>query len=144
MYEQKKQYRLFPEVPGQLGSNTQLDNSVHPPVLIHLHLMFDGWLGDEIIECFPCFLMAEILVKKIEQFNLTGYSLSDAEISISEIFKDLYPNREIPRFKWLIVGKDPQDDFFLDNENILNVSGRGIEILKDVGKLDYCQIEPII
>ncbi|WP_143709200.1 hypothetical protein [[Flexibacter] sp. ATCC 35208] len=138
-----KQYRLLPEVAGQLGKHTQLDSSVHPPRIFHLHFIFDGWLGDDIIECFPCFLITESMLEKLNHIHLTGYSSKDAEISSSELYKDLHPNRDLPNFKWLIINDNLGDDFFLDKKNYLMVSERAMEILKQYGKLEHCEIEEI-
>ncbi|APF85630.1 hypothetical protein HI806_01945 [Ralstonia solanacearum] len=45
---------LEPEVAGALGENTVLDASTHPPRVEKLHFEFSGWLGDAILESFPC------------------------------------------------------------------------------------------
>ena len=52
-----RQYWLVsPEVAGELGDGTVMDTAVHPPWVSRLHHRFQGWLGDDLLECFPCFL----------------------------------------------------------------------------------------
>lgn len=43
---------IEPEVAGGLGEETQMDSTVHPPLVKKLHLEFEGWLGDDILETF--------------------------------------------------------------------------------------------
>ena len=35
-----------PEVAGALGDRTEMDSSIHPPIVKRLHYEFQGWLGD--------------------------------------------------------------------------------------------------
>lgn len=119
-----------PEVAGQLGSNTIMDTTNHPPVVMHLHHEFDGWLGDDLIECFPCFLVTERLAEALSKSRVTGFELRKAKISRSEIFNDLYPKRVLPRFWWLnIAGNDASSDLRLSTDGRLNVSDRAHELL---------------
>ncbi|WP_231570837.1 hypothetical protein [Vibrio jasicida] len=55
------QYLIEPEVPGGFGKNTLGRFDVHPPIVEKLHLEFDGWQGDDLLEAFPCFLVSEHL-----------------------------------------------------------------------------------
>ena len=57
------QYLIEPEVPGGLGDKTQGDFSKHPPVIEHLHFQFEGWLGDDLLESFPCFLVSNSVTR---------------------------------------------------------------------------------
>ncbi len=52
---------LEPEVAGGWGANIIADTDCHPPRIEHLHYEFEGWLGDPIVESFPCFLILESL-----------------------------------------------------------------------------------
>ena len=51
-------YTLEPEVPGGWGTGIEVDNSCHPPIVKRLHIEFDGWCGDELLECYPCFIVS--------------------------------------------------------------------------------------
>lgn len=117
-------YKLIePEVAGSLGEETELDNSVFPPHVKKLHYEFDGWLGDDILESFPCYIVTDCLRKDLENNKFTGISFNDVTVSKSETFLDIYPNRELPKFYWLkISGESFKDDFFITEENILAIS----------------------
>ncbi|MBV7530989.1 hypothetical protein [Chitinophaga sp. sic0106] len=57
-----KEYdRLLLEVSGELGEGTKIENSTHPPIVNYLHFIFNGWLGNELIECFHCYLVTDTL-----------------------------------------------------------------------------------
>jgi len=43
---------IEPEVACGLGEKTQMDSSVHPPIVSKLHFVFEDWLGDDIIKPF--------------------------------------------------------------------------------------------
>jgi hypothetical protein len=125
-----RRWIVEPEVAGQLGSNTIMDTTKHPPVVVHLHHEFEGWLGDDLIECFPCFLVTERLAEALSKFQATGFELRKVEISRSETFTDLYPNRALPRFWWLSVAcNDANSDLRLCTDGRLNVSDRVYKLL---------------
>jgi hypothetical protein len=133
---------LEPEVAGELGDNTVLNTSVHPPVVFHFHHRFEGWLGDELLTVFPCFLVSSALAKALEEARLVGFSLDDVEVSTSPEFQELYPGRTLPEFRWLkITGKDREADFRLTPDFRLEVSSRALEVLKRFN-LAHAEIEP--
>jgi hypothetical protein len=121
-------YFIEPEVSGQLGEKTVLDTSIHPPIVKRLHFVFYGWLGDDIIECFPVFLITEKLKSSLQEAGLTGYQISNCEIELSEEFEMLQPETILPNFYWFkVTGKD-QDDFKI-YKNKLTVSDFAYSIL---------------
>lgn len=137
----KEYYRLLPEVPGELGERTRMDRSFNPPKISYLHFIFSGWLGDELIECFPCYLVTDTLLKYLNDNGLTGFFIKEAEISYSSLFNELYPNRGRHEFKWLVITGQTGDDFFLSPENYLVVTNRCLNVLKEHGNLNNCEIE---
>jgi hypothetical protein len=131
-----KYYYIEPEVAGGLGPNTVMDRSVHPPHVSRLHYLFDGWLGDVLLESFPCFIITEAAMRKLEAEGLTGIQSDKVEISLSEQFKELHPNQQLPPFVWLRVnGRVGQDDFGSAPDGRLVVSGPGkaLEVLQSLG-----------
>ncbi len=94
-------YIMEPEVAGEIGYNTIYQNSERTQIS-HLHFIFDGWLGDEILETTPCFLVSERLKGEIIKNGLSGYIFQEVEISYSDEFLELYPNIEMPNFFRLI------------------------------------------
>jgi len=122
---------LSPEVAGELGENTVMDSSVHPPKVSRLHHRFEGWLGDDLIEVFPCFLVTSHLAAALEEAGLTGFSLDVAEVSGSPEFQELFHRSPLPEFRWLkIIGQDGHADFQLTPDFRLEVSSRALEVLR--------------
>lgn len=137
-------YKLIePEVAGGLGEQTQMDNSFFPPLIKNLHYEFEGWLGDDILESFPCYIVTERLRDGIELEKLTGVSFDKVLISKSETFLELYPDRELPNFFWAkINGESNRDDFFITEKNGLAISERAYSLLKNYN-IDQADIEDL-
>ena len=124
-----------PEVAGGWGENTEFTRTPGQPVVVHkLHYQFDGWLGDELLESTPCYIVTERLMAEIRRAQLTGVSFEQVEISKSEQFDELYPARELPKFVWLKVDGTPgQDDFGVTADLQFVVSEQALTVLEDVG-----------
>jgi hypothetical protein len=137
----KNFYSLEPEVAGELGDRTIMDSSVHPPIVTKLHHLFTGWLDDELLECFPCYIVTEGLMEDIKKLEPSGCIFDDLIIEKSEQFNDMYPNKMLPAFKWLKVSGDPgKDDFGISADNLLVVSERVMNILKS-HSFNECDVE---
>ena len=122
-------YYVEPEVSGELGEKTIADTSIHPPNISKLHYQFDGWLGDDILEAFPCYIITKQLKEIIQSSDLCGYEITDIEISKSANFLELYPSVILPKFYWLkIVGKAGQSDFGIARDYRLVISDKAMAI----------------
>jgi hypothetical protein len=133
-------FLLSPEVAGGLGPNTVMNRVVHPPEVSRLHYEMDGWLGDELLESFPCFVVTQRLGDAIQNAHLTGVGFGDVEVTTSEQFRELYPERELPQFVWLkVVGKAAKDDFGLDDQSRLVVSEKALQVLRAM-TLENCEV----
>jgi hypothetical protein len=136
-----KHYSLEPEVSGGWGKRTEADTTVHPPIVYKLHYQFDGWLGDSLIESFPCYLVTSDLADLIISSGFTGAEIRDTEITISEEFIALHEDQVLPNFKWLhVIGIAGQHDFGICSNLTLIVSDRALMLLKKK-QLDHCDIE---
>ena len=134
-------YILSPEIAGGFGPHTELDSTCHPPKVDRLHYSFEGWLGDCLVESFPCFVATESVVVELKQEGLSGIDDSDVEISTSDEFREFYPNREIGRWRWLrAVGIPGEDDLAMTDSARLVASDRAVAILKRHG-LEHCDLE---
>jgi hypothetical protein len=132
-----KYYILEPEVAGGLGVNTILDQNTHPPIVKRLHYELDGWLGDELLATFPCYIVTQQLKAKIENTGFSGVQFDTVEITKSCQFMDIYPNRNIPDFVWLkVIGRAGVDDFGITKDNRLIISARALTIMD----LKYCRL----
>lgn len=133
-------FQLEPEVSGELGEKTIIENSTHPPDVKKLEFLFKDWLGDCLIECFPVFLITEKVAQKLTNNKATGFILKEADIKIDYPFNEIHSNVILPNFVWIeINGISKKSDFGLDN-NFLVVSDKVLEILKSEG-LKHCDIE---
>lgn len=151
-----KLYLLEPEVAGGFGENTVVSNLENVrakrerPIVTHLHYEFSGWLGDEILETTPCFIITESLAASIHRNGLKGYTFADVETSVTEEFEELYPGKTLPKFRRLVPQGTVEvsgnqfkswsgDDFCLSQKSILVTSEKALAILKK-HQVDHCDI----
>lgn len=140
-WKEQMYFVVEPEVGGGLGNNSVVDSSVHPPRVSKLHYHFDGWLGDDVLESFPCYLVTRALAVEMEEEELGGFHLDQAEVSKSDQFEDLYPGLELPEFCWLkVTGKAGRDDFGISDDHRLVVSNRALAVLRR-RKIEHADIE---
>lgn len=134
-------YIVEPEVAGGFGRNTILEHGSHPPVVTKLHYELDGWLGDELLESFPCFIVTRRIRGRIEESGFTGAEFAPVEVTTSEQFRELYPHRDVPVFDWLkIVGTPGIADFGLAKDHRLVLSERALRALE----LKHCAVAPFV
>ena len=134
-----KFYALEPEVTGELHEGTKIDNSTHPPIISDLHLNLNGWLGDDVFECFPVYIVTERLMMLLGSSVLSGFTFENFVIEFSEEFHDMYPGRKVPKFYWLkVIGKPGIDDFALSTESLLIISENAYSSMIHC-KLDNCE-----
>jgi hypothetical protein len=134
-------YKLDPEVAGGWGTNTEFTRTPGNPLVVHkLHYQLDGWPGDELLESSPCYIVTERLANAIRHQEFSGYELKVVEVSTSDHFRELYPDRQLPQFAWLgITGKAGVDDFGMDADGRLVVSKRAFGTLKAT-QLNNCEV----
>jgi hypothetical protein len=137
-----KYFYLEPEVAGGFGEGSVLDTSVHPPKVVRLHYVFDDWLGDDLVESAPCFIITDRLRDKLQRSDATGYKLDQVAVSKSELYEDLHPNGPpLPKFHWLkITGRAGLDDFGIASDRRLVVSELALRLLQSCQLAD-CYIE---
>lgn len=134
---------LEPEVAGGFGDGTVMDTSVEPPRVERLHYEIFGWLGDELLESTPCFVVAKTLAERLTAAGVTGFRLADVEVTADEQDEELMgESAPLPEFWWLqVTGQRGVDDFGLTDNASLVVSERALAVLR-TGTLDNCDIEP--
>ena len=133
-------YTIEPEVAGELGEGTIMDASVHPPLVSAVHYVITDWLGDDIIESFPCYLVTPRLATALEPSGLTGFRLDAARVTLSEQAADL-GTTQAPEFRWLIItGRPADDDFGILANGQAVVSEAALQALRSY-TLDNCDIE---
>ena len=136
-----KYYTLEPEVAGGLGPNTVLDHTRHPPLVFKLHYEFDVWLGDELLESFPCYIVTMRLATVFMEGHFTGAEIAPIEVTTSDCFHEFCPGVTLPTFVWLkVCGAAGCDDFGITQDNLLVVSERVLEQLN----LKHCDVAEFI
>lgn len=123
-------FYIEPEVSGGLGPETEMNTTVHPPIVDKLNYQFESWLGDDLIESFPCYIVTEHLAKQFISNEFQGFSLDNVIVTMSEDFAELNETKELPNFFWLkIDGEAFNDDFGLSEDYRLVVSQRVLNLL---------------
>lgn len=118
-----KYFHIQPEVPGERGERFSST---------HVHLVFMGWMGDQLINCHPVFLATEALATKLKV--IAGVESKPAEISVSEdhleMEAELFPGRKLPSFRWLqVAGKAGESHLGLASDGSLVVSQTVLDAL---------------
>ncbi|MCG5049855.1 hypothetical protein L2164_14225 [Pectobacterium brasiliense] len=118
-------YYIEPEVAGELGDGTVMDSSVHPPVVKKLELCFSGWLGDDLLECYPCFIVTERLANELKNTVQDNIFFEKIIVTQSDEFNEIYPGKPLPNFYWMkfINGKEiflSEDQRLAVSEHIMN------------------------
>ncbi|WP_106495643.1 hypothetical protein [Lentibacillus sp. Marseille-P4043] len=99
-----KLYFLEPEVSGGHGNKTLYgtDEDVEKKGISgkvkFLHYEFEGWLGDDILESAPAFIITSDLADELKKSELKDYRIEKCLVTTSDEFKELYPNKKIPSF----------------------------------------------
>lgn len=138
-----KYFVVEPEVAGGLGDGTEMDASTHPPLVSRLHYQLEGWLGDVLLESFPCFIVTRGAKDKLLGLGATGARFAEVEVTKSEAFDEIEPGRAIPEFAWLQpIGEAEHDDFGAAPDGRLVVSERALEALHEL-QLSNALIEPL-
>ena len=127
-------YYVEPEVAGGLGQNTVLDPDVHPPTVIKLHYKIINWLGDALLESFPALIITREAADALNKTGASGFECRDVELTVSESFREIYPERVLPEFLWLsVTGEAGRDDLGIADDSRLVVSDRALNVLRTFG-----------
>lgn len=121
-----------------------MERHTHPPIVSRLHYGFQGWLGDELLTTFPCYIVTERVRQALERLGATGCSFDTVRVTTEYPFDELYPGRQLPPFTWLkITGRAGVDDFGMSADHRLVVSSRVLRCLKEF-PVAHCEIEEFV
>jgi len=135
---------IEPEVAGGLGNDTDIDNSVHPPKINKLHYEFADWLGDDIVETFPCYIVTKNLMLAIIKEGLTGVSFDILKITKSPEFINGFVDLELADFHWMkINGVFGIDDFVIAVDYRLLISDKAKKLL-NFFNINYAILEDFV
>jgi hypothetical protein len=105
-----KEYLIVrPEVIVGIGGNTEY----YPTEFIEgkkrlvtkLHIQLEDWLGDDLMEIYPCYIVTQQLKEALENNSFIGFTFAGIEVTEDEYFEDNYQLEK------------PRPDFFLDKNN---------------------------
>ena len=119
-------YFLEPEVSGFHGIETiyGTDEDIAEMGISgkikFLHYEVEGWLGDDILESTPAFIVSSELVGELKKSKLKDFKLEECLITGSDVFIELYPTKELPSFTRFI----PLGTVELEGEYFNNWSGQ--------------------
>jgi hypothetical protein len=136
-----KYHLIEPEALVGLGGET-IFGSTNEEV-ISLHMNIEDWLGDDLLTCHPVFFVTEQLKNKLEKTNLSGFVFAEIKQSSDEYFVDNFQLKiEVPNFYWIkIIGKENENDFFINDDKNLMVSAACLKFLKENANIENCQID---
>lgn len=129
---------IDPQVAGELGEGTEMDSSVHPPVVSHLEYVLDYPGTDDLIQSFPVYLASVELRASLEAAGVRGIEWRDAVVSRGDFYED-YPPADPINYRWLIPGV-PGDDCWIENLELV-VSDRMMDVLR-LARINDCEITP--
>ncbi|MBG6136069.1 hypothetical protein [Longispora fulva] len=108
-----------------------MDTTVHPPVVSALEYVISDWLGDDLLECFPCHLASDRLADAIELSGLTGYRIDQVRVTLSPQAEEALEGTPLPAFRWLIaIGVAGVDDFGATAKGEIVVSDDALNLLR--------------
>jgi hypothetical protein len=126
----EKLFLIKPEVAGNIADSDFIDRSARPPIIKKLRYLFDGWSGDDLITSMAIFIVTNRLKLSLEKEELTGIRFEDVDIFTSEQFKELYGEKQLPKFYWMqITGYPGKNDFSMSPKHRLVVSSKALSLL---------------
>jgi hypothetical protein len=139
-------YKIIqPEVIVGIGNDSLFEETTAPfRTVKKLHIALEDWLGDDLMECHPCYIVTENLKNALEKTNFTGFTFDNLKITKSEYFSDNYhAEKPLPLFYWLKVnGKVGIADIYVGEGSSLFCEEKLLEFLKENFDLKYLQIDP--
>jgi hypothetical protein len=118
----KNYLTVQPEVIVGLGANTEFKEKSQPfKTVTTLHIDLEDWLGDDLMECHPYYIVTEKLKKILDANSFKGFNISEMKVTKAECFDNNYhQNKPLPQFYWLQVnGERSTADIYIDDSSNL-------------------------
>ncbi|MEO8501848.1 MAG: hypothetical protein ABI565_13095 [Vicinamibacteria bacterium] len=111
-------------------------------------IVFDTWLGDDLIRPYPAVLVTTPLMRALLQLpRASGFSISRARVRASRFFRKHSPGKRLPVF-WAIQvdGVAGRDDMGLTEAGVLVLSRRVLDVVVGfrVGRAVMMQYVPTV
>jgi hypothetical protein len=105
-------YAIEAEVPGHLGDKAIYTSDSNGWNISKMHVVFDGWMGDDVVQILNCFLLTDKAKRLLEISQLKGLQFELPIISKSEEFVERQPSTVLPKFWWLMPLGDISDSVY--------------------------------
>lgn len=141
----KKYQAVQPEVVVGLGKRTEFLEKEPPfKTVATLHLLLEDWLGDDLMECYPCYIATEELKTNLENTEFTGFEFVHMIVTIDDNFKENYQlDKPLPNFYQMkIVGVEGRYDIFIGESNVLSIENQFLNYLQKTSTTNYLDISP--
>jgi hypothetical protein len=120
-------YTIEAEVPGHLGDKAIYTSDSNGWNISKMHVVFDGWMGDDVVQILNCFLLTDRAKRVLEGSQLKGMHFELPIISKSEEFIERQPSTALPKFWWLkSLGAASESDVFVTKSGYLEASERAM------------------
>jgi hypothetical protein len=118
----------FVQLPvfGQMGPKTEMDSTVHPPIVQKLHCLLDSIPKSELWRVFPCIIVGLDLAENLRRSGCSGFNIREAIFDPGDAFLHIHGKAtRVPELHWcLITGTAYTDDLGLAEGSKLIVSER--------------------
>jgi hypothetical protein len=116
-------YIIEAEVSGHLGDEAVYSSDSSGWNVTKMHLVCDGWMGDDIVQILNCFLLTDKAKSLLEKSQLKGVHFERPTITKSEEFIERQPATILPNFWWLKPPSGVSDvDMFVTKHGYLEAS----------------------
>lgn len=140
----KEYKKIVPEVIVGLGDDTKFLEKQPPFItVLNLHIDLEDWLGDDLMECHPCYIATEQLKNALESSEYTGFEFAEMVVRKGEYFKDNYHlKKSLPKFYWMkIIGKENIDDLYISDKGYLMSDSNAIEFIRKDFNHKYLDVD---
>ena len=137
--------KIQPEVIVGLGERTEFSEIVPPfKTITNLHIMLEDWLGDDLMECFPAYIVTDNLKNALVESSYSGFQFKTMEVTQAEYFDDNFQlDKELPIFHWMVIsGNIGSEDMALNNKKELFIRSDFLEFLNNDFDLNYLIVNP--
>lgn len=136
-------YYVDAEVPGTLAPGSSFDPALRATDSGPLHLVFDGWMGDDLVTTSPFWFVTARLADALRDSDLSGFELDPATASQSDQYEATTDRALADTWLRLVPtgSVDRGDDLALEGRADLLVSGAALEVLRSFA-LENADIAP--
>jgi hypothetical protein len=109
-------------------------------------ILFDTWLGDDLVAAHPCLVATTALKNDLEALPAaSGFTIGRARATTSRFYRHHSPGRRLPVF-WLIrvMGEAGRDDIGIARDGSTVVSRRVLDVFlrHKVARASFSQYTP--